>query len=82
MTTQETGQFAAAQPEPLQDPKETPPEAHEGQMTTDQVGPKETKIVMEVVDMRIEFIQKRKHERTMERTLRWPIHSNTPRITF
>jgi hypothetical protein len=23
-----------------------------------------------------------KHHRQMHRTLRWPIHSNTPRITF
>lgn len=82
MTTRETGQSVASQPERSQAPKETIPEVHEEQTTTDQAGSKETKIVMEVVDMRIEFVQKRKHERLMERTLRWPIHSNTPRITF
>ena len=43
---------------------------------------KETTIVVEVVDMRIEFVRQRKQERTMSRTVRWPIHSNTPRITF
>ncbi len=43
---------------------------------------KEATIVVEVVDMRIEFVKQRKQERTMSRTVRWPIHSNTPRITF
>lgn len=42
----------------------------------------ETKIVVEVVDARVEVVRHRKHERTMARTLRWPIHSNTPRVTF
>lgn len=44
--------------------------------------PQEIEVVVEVVDMRIEHVQHRKHERTMRRTLRWPIHSNTHRVTF
>lgn len=43
---------------------------------------KEATIVVEVVDMRIEFVKKRKHDRLMSRTVRWPLHSNTHRITF
>lgn len=82
MTTQETGTFVDTHQEIPPEPQEALPASHENQMTTDNVGPKETKIVMEVMDMRIEIVQKRKHERRMERTLRWPIHSNTPRITF
>jgi|GEM_PF-751850 len=42
----------------------------------------ETKIVVEVVDARVEVVRHRKYERAMARTLRWPIHSNTPRVTF
>lgn len=30
----------------------------------------------------IEQAHHNKHHRVMHRTLRWPIHSNTPRITF
>ncbi len=43
---------------------------------------KEATIVVEVVDMRIEFVKQRKHERKISRTMRWPLHSNTHRITF
>lgn len=32
--------------------------------------------------MTIEQAHHNKHHRQMHRTLRWPIHSNTPRITF
>jgi len=42
----------------------------------------EISVVIEVADMRIECVQGRKQERIMRRTLRWPIHSNTHRVTF
>ena len=53
------------------EPSDVPPEE-----------PHEIEMVVEVSDMRIEHIQHRKHERVMRRTLRWPIHSNTHRVTF
>ncbi len=50
--------------------------------TRDRERTQEIHMKVEIVDMRIEMIKHRKHEREMDRTLRWPIHSNTPRITF
>lgn len=81
MTTKETHQIVT-QPLTPETVQEIPSNSQETAIPEHQQEPRESKITMEVVDMRIELIQHRKHERTMGRTLRWPIHSNTPRITF
>lgn len=82
MITKETDQNAAREHLPSEKIEEALADTQTGQVSETTNGSQEVKIVMEIVDMRIEFVQKRKHERLMERTLRWPIHSNTPRITF
>ncbi len=81
MTTKEAHQIVTQSllPETVQG---APADSQEAAQPEPQHESPEPKITMEVVDMRIEFIQHRKHERTMGRTLRWPIHSNTPRVTF
>lgn len=62
-------------------PTQSGQEVMENQLTPTSE-PKEITVVMEVVDMRIKLVQQRKQERRMDRTLRWPIHSNTHRVTF
>ncbi len=42
----------------------------------------EEKIVVEIVNTQREHVKQRRHERTMNRTIRWPISSNSHRITF
>lgn len=82
MTTKETDQIITQEPLHPEEQAQAPSDNQTTQTAEIKNESQEVKIVMEVVDMRIEFVQKRKHERLMERTLRWPIHSNTPRITF